>query len=299
MTATSIANGDLTVKATSRSEKDMLGNAFSRMLDKLVKVIEDVRSGASRVAESAHEVSLSSATLSQGTSQMASSIEETTASLEEMSASINNNAENSRKSEQMAIQGARDAEESGKAVLEMIEAMRTISEKISIIEEIAYQTNLLALNAAIEAARAGEQGKGFSVVAGEVRKLAERSQLASKEIGGLASVSMKLSEKTGRLLTDLVPSIKKTAELVQEVALASAEQSSGVNLIYKAMTQSEQVTQQNASAAASLSEVSEEMRAEAERLQKLMAFFRTDLNVHPAGSTSARGGRVGSRHRRR
>src|SRR5678815_4121260 len=148
--------------------------------------------------------------------------------LEEMSASITQNAENSRQTEQMAVKGAKDAEESGRAVQETVDAMKAIAEKISIIQEIAYQTNLLALNAAIEAARAGEHGKGFAVVATEVRKLAEKSQSASQEISGLASSSVKVAERSGELLAAMVPTIKKTAELVQEVAAASSEQSSGV-----------------------------------------------------------------------
>src|SRR5262249_18741951 len=149
-------------------------------------------------------------------------------------------AENGRQTEQMAVKGAKDAEEGGQAVGETISAMRAIAEKISIIEEIAYQTNLLALNAAIEAARAGEHGKGFAVVATEVRKLAEKSQGAAKEIGTLASSSMSVAERSGQLLRDLVPSIRKTADLVQEVAAASAEQSSGVNQVNKAMARVDQ-----------------------------------------------------------
>ena len=160
------------------------------------------------------------------------------------------------------------------AVGETIEAMRAIAEKISIIEEIAYQTNLLALNAAIEAARAGEHGKGFAVVATEVRKLAEKSQSAAKEIGTLASSSSPVAERSGQVLRDLVPSIRKTADLVQEVAAASAEQSSGVAQVNKAMARVDQVTQRNASAAEELASTAEEMAAQAQGLEQLVAFFR-------------------------
>jgi methyl-accepting chemotaxis protein len=200
-------------------------------------------------------------------------VEETTSSLEEMSASISQNAENSRQTEQMSLKGARDAEEGGKAVRETVEAMKTIAERIGIIEDIAYQTNLLALNAAIEAARAGDQGRGFAVVASEVRKLAERSQTAANEISGVASNSVKLAERSGTLLAELVPGIRKAADLVQEVAAASNEQSTGVAQINRAMAQVDQVTQRNAAAAEELASTSEEVASQAQSLQQLVSFF--------------------------
>jgi methyl-accepting chemotaxis protein len=209
-------------------------------------------------------------------------VEETTSSLEQMNASISQNAEISRQMEQMALTGARNVEKSGTAVLESVDAMQTIAEKITIIEEIAYQTNLLALNAAIEAARAGEQGRGFAVVATEVRKLAERSQAAAQEIGSLTIASLKVAEHSGALLKDLVPAIRKTAELVQEVTTASREQSSGVNQVNRAMIQVDQVTQNNAAAAEELSGTAGQLTAQAQELQQLVSSFR--IHAEPTGT---------------
>jgi len=274
-TARLVAAGDLTVRFDSErgAESGVLA-AMRTMVEKLNQVVGEVRSGADALTAAAGQVSSTSQALSQGTGEQAASVEETTSSLEEMSASITQNAENSRQSEQMAGKGAHDAEESGKAVKETVEAMKSIAERISIIEEMAYQTNLLALNAAIEAARAGEHGRGFAVVAQEVRKLAERAQKAAGEIGGLAGSSVKVAERSGQLITELVPAIKKTADLVQEVAAASQEQSSGVAQINKAMGMVDQVTQRNASAAEELASTAEEMSSQAESLQQLMGFFQ-------------------------
>ncbi len=262
------------VKAEDR--KDEIGDvarSFNAFIDRLSYITGEVRAKANAASSASAQVSSSAQTLSQGTSEQAASVEETSSSLEQMNASITQNAENSRQMEQMALKGAKEVEESGKAVGESVEAMKTIAEKISIIEEIAYQTNLLALNAAIEAARAGEHGKGFAVVATEVRKLAERSQAAAQEISGLASSSVKVAERSGGLLVELVPAIRKTVELVQEVAAASREQAAGVAQVNRAMGQVDQVTQRNASAAEELSSTAEEMASQAEDLQQLMAFF--------------------------
>ena len=286
--ASSIAQGDLTVKVAPQSERDALGNALSQMTSRLTQTIAEIRAGAEALASASAQVSATSQTLSQGTSQQAASVEETTSSLEEISTSINQNADNSRQTEQMALKGARDAEESGRTVKETVGAMKDIAQKVSIIEEIAYQTNLLALNAAIEAARAGEHGRGFAVVATEVRKLAERSQAAAKEISGLAATSVTVADRSGRLLEELVPSIRKTTDLVQEVTAASAEQSSGVAQINRAMSQVDQVTQRNASAAEELASTAEEMASQAEALQQVVSLFQLDGRAE-APARAARG----------
>jgi len=269
-----ISAGDLTVKVEPRSQQDAFGIAFSAMMQKLAEMIGEVRSAASGLASASGQVSSTAQTVSSGNSEQAAAVQETTANLEQMNASIAANADNSRQTEVMAKKGAHDAEESGKAVRDTVTAMNSIAEKISIVEEIAYQTNLLALNAAIEAARAGEHGRGFAVVATEVRKLAERSQIASREISGLAKTSVRVADRSGSLLTDLVPAIRRTAELVQDVAAASNEQATGVAQISQSLAQVDQVTQRNASAAEELAATAEEMASQAEALKSLVEVFR-------------------------
>ncbi|UCJ17463.1 MCP four helix bundle domain-containing protein [Pseudomonas sp. MM211] len=271
-----LAEGDLRVKldSTARDETGQLLKSMGNMSEKLTQIIAEVRGSADSLSSASEEISSTAQSMSQAASEQAASVEETSASMEQMSASISQNTENARVTDGMASKAANEAGEGGQAVKDTVRAMKTIADKIGIVDDIAYQTNLLALNAAIEAARAGEHGKGFAVVAAEVRKLAERSQVAAQEIGEVAKNSVALAERAGTLLDEMVPSIAKTSDLVQEIAAASDEQSSGVNQISTAMNQLSELTQQNASASEELAATAEEMSGQAEQLQQLMDFFR-------------------------
>ncbi|MEI7429803.1 MAG: methyl-accepting chemotaxis protein [Betaproteobacteria bacterium] len=276
--ANRLAEGDLTVKleSDSKDEVGMLMNAMQNMIGKLTQIIGEVRTAADNLTNAAGQVSATAQSLSQSSSEQAASVEETTSSMEQMSASITQNTENAKVTDGMATKAANEAAEGGEAVTKTVEDMKSIASRIGIIDDIAYQTNLLALNAAIEAARAGDHGKGFAVVAAEVRKLAERSQIAAQEIGDLASSSVKQAERAGTLLTEMVPTIRKTSDLVQEIASASSEQSTGVGQINGAMGQLNQATQQNASASEELAATAEELGSQAEQLQQTMTFFKLD-----------------------
>ena len=271
--ADQMSEGNLTVQVTPRSADDSFANAFVSMIGTLSRVIGDMRSGAAAITSASQQLTASAQSLSEGANDEAASVEETTSSLEEINSSIARNATSSREMEQMALKGVKDADESGKAIQQMVAVMKTISDKVSIIEEIANQTNLLALNAAIEAARAGEHGRGFNVVATEVRKLAERSQIAAKEITRLTGSSQEVAEASGALLSELVPSIRKTANIVQTVAAASAEQASGIEQVTRALGQVDEITQRNAAAAEQLAAMAEEMSAQADTLQRQVSFF--------------------------
>jgi methyl-accepting chemotaxis protein len=275
--ADQIANGDLTVMPKALSDKDTLGIALERMVERLRGVVADAIAAAENVSAGSQELSSSSEQVSQGATEQAASAEEASAAMEEMAANIKQNADNAAQTERIARQSAKDAEISGEAVTRAVEAMRTIAQKIGIVQEIARQTDLLALNAAVEAARAGEHGKGFAVVASEVRKLAERSQSAAAEISAMSGDTVKAAAEAGDMLGRLVPDIRKTAELVSEISAACREQDVGASQINEAIQQLDKVTQQNAGASEQMSATSEELATQAEELQASIAFFRVDM----------------------
>lgn len=278
MTVDQVAAGNLAV-AINTHNNDEIGSLFEgikAMLARLNSVVMDVKTAADNVAGGSRQISSAAAQLSQGTTQQAASAEEVSSAIEEMNATIKQNADNALQTEKIALKSANDAEETGKAVSEAMQAMKDIALKISVIGEIARQTNLLALNAAIEAARAGEHGKGFAVVAAEVRKLAEKSQFAANEIGGLSSSSLSVAEQASAMLAKLVPDIKKTAELVQEISASSKEQAGGANQINSAIQQLNHVVQQNAGAAEEMASTAEELASQADQLQSIISFFKTN-----------------------
>jgi len=271
-----IAAGDLAVKTKRLSDLDTLGIALETMLEKLRAVVSDAMNAADNVASGSQELSSAAEQLSQGSTEQASAAEEASASMEQMASNIKQNAENAAQTEKIARQSSKDAQVSGEAVSKTVAAMQTIAEKITIVQEIARQTDLLALNAAVEAARAGEHGKGFAVVASEVRKLAERSQGAAAEISALSSDSVKVAREAGDMLGKLVPDIKKTAELVEEITAACREQDIGAEQINQAIQQLDKVTQQNSAASEEMAATSEELASQAEQLQSTISYFSLD-----------------------
>jgi methyl-accepting chemotaxis protein len=277
--AEEMASGNLLVELRERSTHDTLMRALNTMIHQLKNVVINVKAAADNVATSSEELSSSAEMTSQGASQQASAAEEASTSMEQMVSNIRQNADNARQTEQIALQSTKYAEEGSNVIGETVVVMQQIAQKITIIKEIADQTRMLSLNATIEAARAQEHGKAFSVVAAEVRKLSDVTKKAAEQIDQLAASSLDVSERAAQMLDTLVPSIHRTAELVQEITAASSEQSIGAEHVNAAIHQLDLVTQQNAASADEIASTAETMATQANQLQHTIEFFKIGETV--------------------
>ena len=270
-----IAKGDLRIDFPDRKLMGVYAS-MKEMSVQLSKIVDSIITSADQVAIGSQQISSSAQEISSGTSEQASNMEEVSASIEELNSNIQQNTDNSQQSNLMAKKVSEDSQEGNEAVIDTVEAMKTIAEKIMVIEEIARSTNMLALNAAIEAARAGEAGKGFAVVATEVRKLAESSGAAAKDITDITQNSVQRAVAAQQKIEQIVPAMKKTAELIEEITMSSQEQNHGAEQINSAIVQLDTVVQQNATSSEELASMSEELFSQASSMKQIISFFRVE-----------------------
>jgi methyl-accepting chemotaxis protein len=273
-----VSVGDFTVTLTKRSENDELMKALDEMVKANNDIINEFIAAIENIVLASQQLNSVAIQISSGSTEQASNTEQVSSSMEQMVSNITQNTDNAKQTERIAMQASGDIAEGNKSVAITVDAMKKIADKIKMVSEIAEKTDLLAINAAIEAARAGEQGKGFAVVAAEVRKLAERSQSAAREINELSNSSVRIADESGKLLSKIVPDIQKTAVLVQEIAAASIEQNSGANQVNNAIMQLNEVTQKNAAAAEEMSSSAEELASQADQLKELVGFYKTTMD---------------------
>lgn len=273
--AQKISEGDLTAKLEvyQNDEIGILANSLNQMVGKLKEIVNEINERSAEIAGTGHDISNGSQLMLQGASSQAEAAQEVSASMEEMAANIQQNTQNSVQTEKISLQTKRSMdlmETSGK---KSITSIHKIASKISIINDIASQTNILALNAAVEAARAGEHGRGFAVVANEVRKLAERSKLAADEIALISNDSVVITQESDKIINDLAPEIEKTVRLVQEITMASNEQSTGINQVNIALNELNNIIQQNVSSSELLATNAQKLADEADQLKMIISFF--------------------------
>jgi methyl-accepting chemotaxis protein len=288
-------DGDLTRRLSDSGTDELaeVASAFNKFVERLQNIIVDINSAAALVGTGAQQISAGNLNLSQRTEEQASSLEETASSMEELTGTVRQNADNAKQANQLAVVAREKAESGGEVVHNAVRAMNTINvaskriaDIVGVIDEIAFQTNLLALNAAVEAARAGEQGRGFAVVAAEVRNLAQRSAASAKEIKGLIQDSVmkvddgaRLVDESGVVLAEIVTAVKKVSDIVAEIAAASLEQSTGIEHINKAITQMDDMTQQNAALVEEAAAASRSMEDQAQQLNDLVSVFKLDQDA--------------------